>query len=650
MGDKPLVSICCITYNQEKFIGQTIESFLMQKTDFAVEIIIGDDASTDRTPEILNEYDSDFPGRLTLIRRGKNVGFMENLRDVYSHATGKYLAMCEGDDYWTDPLKLQIQADFLEAHQEFSVCFHPVKVIYGDDSVESSLFPAKDKFPLSSGRTTFDAFDLISSNFIQTNSVMYRRRDISNLPCFFAEHLVGDYQLHMYHAVAGKIGYIDSVMGVYRRHQGGVWWYENLNDHLLKTGEDWIDMLKDMSSFYDGRYENAFKNAIGDRIGQLIVVNYLRGNFSVIDALLQKYRIYDYSFLPRAGKRFEISNLYIDSGNGFRTSEVLSRSYTASDGSFCFIYDLSFCDRIGKIRFDPFEDKWGKTALETIKIYFKDGSEHSIDPSTLSSNGHVDDGWFTFVTFHPQITIPVSGEVSRVELKGKSIVRTSSEISAEVNRGIRRMNDLNRRLENYSCLYFDSGAGFKSDEMIRVDNDIVSGDFSVSFDISGRGLITGLRFDPYENRLGRISDLRVNYTDADGVEHAVDGSSLTHNGSLSDDGWIVFSTFDPKIFIAVSAVIKRVYISGRYHIYDKWEKESVLRLNSKIIKQQEFDINSQKIIIAVKDAELSAKDAELSAKDAKIQHLYKSYSYRIGSFMLCPLKKVVHLYRATVGR
>ena len=129
MTATPLVSICCLTYNHEPFIRQCLDGFLMQNTDFGVEILIHDDASTDNTPGILKEYADRYPDKIFPLFETENKyshGYKGRMDIVfnYARAKGKYIATCEGDDYWTDPDKLQKQVNFMEAHPEYSVCFH----------------------------------------------------------------------------------------------------------------------------------------------------------------------------------------------------------------------------------------------------------------------------------------------------------------------------------------------------------------------------------------------------------------------------------------------------------------------------------------------------------------------------------------------
>jgi glycosyltransferase involved in cell wall biosynthesis len=126
MADLPLVSICCETYNHEKYIRDAIDGFLMQKTDFAYEIIIHDDASTDQTADIIRSYADNNPNIIPILQaenqHSKGVRILSTF--VYPIVRGKYIALCEGDDYWTDPGKLQKQIDYMEEHPECTLCVH----------------------------------------------------------------------------------------------------------------------------------------------------------------------------------------------------------------------------------------------------------------------------------------------------------------------------------------------------------------------------------------------------------------------------------------------------------------------------------------------------------------------------------------------
>lgn len=223
--NKPKVSICCWTYNHENFIRDALDGFFMQKTDFPFEVIIHDDASTDKTADIIREYEAKYPDIIRPVYQSENQygksQFVENF--VFPLIRGEYVAICEGDDYWTDENKLQKQVDFLDANPDFSVCFHSIKVTHEDGLTPDHYFPAaKARFD----RDVLTVYNLLCWNFIQTNSVMYRWRFNENLtPLDLGA--VGvmplDWYWHLLHSQVGKIKYIDEVMGVYRRHENGIW-------------------------------------------------------------------------------------------------------------------------------------------------------------------------------------------------------------------------------------------------------------------------------------------------------------------------------------------------------------------------------------------------------------------------------------------
>lgn len=234
---RPLVSIVCISFNQEKFIAQAIDGFLMQKhANFEIEIIIADDASTDDTANIIKSYQRDHTN-IRVILREKNIGIQNNLNEAMRSARGDYIALCEGDDYWIDENKLQKQVDYLEQNPDHAVCFHPVRVFYQNDDGPESIFPDRT--------TGFTADELLKGNFIQTNSVMYRRQNYEKLP---NDILPLDWYYHLYHAQFGKIGFVNEVMAAYRKHSAGVWWSESSDRlHFLnKHGAAHLRLYQEM--------------------------------------------------------------------------------------------------------------------------------------------------------------------------------------------------------------------------------------------------------------------------------------------------------------------------------------------------------------------------------------------------------------------
>lgn len=234
------VTILCTTYNHEKFICETLDGFVMQKTNFPFEAIVSDDCSTDNNPKIIMEYAEKYPEIIKPVLREKNIGIDKHFFELHGNVKSEYVALCEGDDYWTDPLKLQKQVDFLDAHPECSICFHPVKMFFDDNSIPDTIFPPLDVME-QLGTNIFSINDLMTCNFIQTNSVLYRWRfngeeKLGNI--FPKDILPIDYFLHLLHAQRGKIGFIKDVMANYRRHSGGIWWEctSNPEAHHLRHG------------------------------------------------------------------------------------------------------------------------------------------------------------------------------------------------------------------------------------------------------------------------------------------------------------------------------------------------------------------------------------------------------------------------------
>ncbi len=216
------VTVCCVTYNQKNFIAQALDGFVMQKTNFPFQVLVGDDSSTDGTREIVREYAEKYPDIIKPIFHEKNIGAFKNSFSLYQAVKTEYVAICDGDDYWTDSLKLQKQVDFLDNHPNFSVCFHPVTVHWDDGSKPDSVFPSeKERF----FKTELILDNLLKRNFIQTNSVLFRWRfKNENILNYWSQEITpGDYYLNLLHAQVGKIGFLPEVMAVYRRNAGGVW-------------------------------------------------------------------------------------------------------------------------------------------------------------------------------------------------------------------------------------------------------------------------------------------------------------------------------------------------------------------------------------------------------------------------------------------
>jgi glycosyltransferase involved in cell wall biosynthesis len=216
---EPLVSIICTTYNHGSFIRQCLDGFMMQKTNFTFEVLIHDDASTDNTADIIREYEDKYPDIIKPIYQTENQyqkGVKIGITYLYPRAKGKYIAECEGDDYWTDPLKLQKQVDFLEKHSEYVMCSHMCDR-FCDTTGE---FVRK----ISDNDVNYSLPEFLKGEwYYQTLSVLFRRDalDLNNfLKYKICTDLVLFYELLRF---GGKGIMLKDNMGVYRWHTGGIW-------------------------------------------------------------------------------------------------------------------------------------------------------------------------------------------------------------------------------------------------------------------------------------------------------------------------------------------------------------------------------------------------------------------------------------------
>lgn len=225
--ETPLVSVCSITYNHAQYIRPCLDGVLMQKTNFPIEIIINDDCSTDGTTEIIREYAEKYPGKIFPIYHKENLysqgkrGFFQTF--VFPKARGKYIAICEGDDYWTDPEKLQKQVDFMEAHPEYSMCFHPAK-----EKIEGSAHQTPMDKGIEQREYTLD--EILFFWIIPTCSTIIRRDVVQHIPSH-KNFAMGDNVLFTTCAMHGKLWCMSDCMAVYRRHAGG--WTQQ--KHHVKT-------------------------------------------------------------------------------------------------------------------------------------------------------------------------------------------------------------------------------------------------------------------------------------------------------------------------------------------------------------------------------------------------------------------------------
>ncbi len=259
-----MVSVCCIAYNQEKYITKCIEGFLMQKTDFKFEVIIHSDASTDKTSDVILEYQKKHPEIIKAIIQKENqfktLGISGIYREhIYPIASGKYFAYCEGDDFWSDPEKLQKQVDALEKHKNCHICLH--RAVVTDETGK----PADWGYPLYNIDTgIIDSYDflkkLTDGYFFHTTSFLCRSEDVRQLvkesPDFYQISDVDDVPLLIYFGQLGKVYYINETLTSYRRNSIGSW-TENQKNNLSRIINHKLRMIN-LYNMYEkytkGRY------------------------------------------------------------------------------------------------------------------------------------------------------------------------------------------------------------------------------------------------------------------------------------------------------------------------------------------------------------------------------------------------------------
>jgi len=256
---RPVVSVCMITYNHEKYIRQAVESVMAQKVNFSVELVIGDDCSTDGTGKILMELSKEYPGKIKLLTYEKNVGHMENLARVFNKKRGKYVACLEGDDYWTDPDKLQKQVDILERNSRLSMVSHITNVVYESIDKESHVFGGFVPEP-----DICTTEEVIRHLFSHLSSMMFRAKYIKRFPGWFYYCYSGDMALALILSHFGSIYHIKEVMSIYRVHSGGM--------HTKKR-EDNKDLLMNyftIFSHFDVYTRRKYHEKITTRLFQLV--------------------------------------------------------------------------------------------------------------------------------------------------------------------------------------------------------------------------------------------------------------------------------------------------------------------------------------------------------------------------------------------
>lgn len=303
----PLVSVCVTTYNHDKFIADALESILMQKTSFEFEIIVGEDESSDDTRIICQEYEKKYPNKIRLILRSRKDAMMINNKptgrfnftETIKAAKGKYIAFLEGDDYWTDPLKLQKQVDILEQNPDCIACHHwhknTIKNKNGIFEEREAPKRAEDGYL---GIQKSDIGKIFSFELRpQSRTLMFRNIFIEQgFPDWFFKIQFGDIGLCFLLGKFGRFYFIDEVMAAYRIHEAGVSSVFKNKEGAIFGNKQWIRLISFALRYYDNSYSNEaydgiqvflkrIRNTTNNSIGQRIklvgfIVNHTVGTFS----------------------------------------------------------------------------------------------------------------------------------------------------------------------------------------------------------------------------------------------------------------------------------------------------------------------------------------------------------------------------------
>ena len=284
MDNEIMVSICCLVYNHEKYLRQCLDGFIMQKTNFKFEVLVHDDASTDGSADIIREYEKKYPEIIKPIYQKENQfskGVKISWTFQYPRAKGKYIALCEGDDFWTDLNKLQKQFDLLEKDESIAICAHAVHYISENGDMTDKFKPN----PLGVDRIYSSKefiHEMMLTNIIpyQTSSFFFRSIFLRKLdyciPKFFRVCKVGDVTLLLFFGHQGNVGYIADEMSCYRMMSKNSWSarVSTNKDKLVEHKRNLIDTLFEYNEYTDHFYENEILDKINHLEFEILCMNY----------------------------------------------------------------------------------------------------------------------------------------------------------------------------------------------------------------------------------------------------------------------------------------------------------------------------------------------------------------------------------------
>lgn len=302
------VTIVCITYNQEKFIANALDSFLMQKTSFKYQIFVGDDNSKDNTANIILEYAKKNPGVIYPFIREKNIGPQRNCIDMCNRAQSTYIALCDGDDYWIDEFKLQKQYDHMEKNKDCNICGARTKIVNTKNWAHANYYIKNKKgeyimpecYPNYRGAKEYlSGYELMENLFSHTSTLFFRWNYNIKYPKWFFEGVLGDIPLKLLQLGEGKATYIPDVVSVYRINESGVFTkFKNKDVMFINSRLEYIRVCSGLLEWYE---ENKLKNYHKIALQNKIIIeanNYINSciKLNCIDKIKELIELYPAAF------------------------------------------------------------------------------------------------------------------------------------------------------------------------------------------------------------------------------------------------------------------------------------------------------------------------------------------------------------------
>lgn len=291
------LTVLTMTYNHEAYIAECMDRVLAQQTSFPVRHVVLDHHSADATPSIVAAYAARHSSIQPVLLSQRLPS--ENVMGLFLRCRTKYAALCDGDDYFTDPLKLQKQVGFLESHPRCALCFHPVAVVYENNECPPGVYPPLSMLPRGV-REEYYLSDLFQGNMIQTNSVVYRWRFQEGIPEWFRPNLCpGDWYWHLLHAEMGKIGFLPEVMSVYRRHKKALYATASISpmEHRRVHGMAELAVYWTVNQHFHNRYFRSLAMLANGIFADFLKIYVEEGSQTLLDKASNAYPEFAQYFL-----------------------------------------------------------------------------------------------------------------------------------------------------------------------------------------------------------------------------------------------------------------------------------------------------------------------------------------------------------------